>query len=540
MTLSSDYSWHEVSTSGGTVGGTPLTADHVAQQLRIDGAFGADYWDVVSSVTVTNSPSSGGGGSLRVTFDGAVNRDVAAFDVLTTRLSHAPEYFDSGVGQAPYESLRIEPGSAGPPVGSGPFRFVEVTADRLRLEPAPGHPASGSLSFEFAFESTPTESAQLSGLSDGSLDGTGEAFYPPAFRSRTGSAPAPSTVEATVESSGGWAVLFNHDHFLLSDRRVRKAFAHVFASGDAVEAVGDGDAAATLAEPVALLTGLSPARAREYLGEEIGRFTQYGDRKRAGELLAEVGFFRTWEQFDDPRDGHATLGFLRGADPTTDAGSALGASEPAWHRAAENFATQLESFLLDQSPAIRDSWHDGDGLVEGFSGVSTHADPVAFLPARQWGHFEPSHPYHDFQADLLERETAQLGFGPTVEVQPYDDPGGPTRKVDVRAKLDAVRRATTDEAEARAVRELAWIVNETVPFLQGYYRDSVAYVATDGWDVPAAGADALNVRYPAYHLPRTGALSPDSGGGGGSDNTTNTSAVGPTGLGTATDGGAEE
>jgi hypothetical protein len=87
-------------------------------------------------------------------------------------------------------------------------------------------------------------------------------------------------------------------------------------------------------------------------------------------------------------------------------------------------------------------------------------------------------------------------------VPPYANPGGPLETVDVRERLAALRRATTEDEERRLVRELAWVVNESVPYLQGYYRPSVSYLNDEGWEFP--DAEELTVDYPSTHLPRTG------------------------------------
>jgi len=503
VSLRSDYRWHEVTDgAGNTLGGQPVTASDLVRQLRFDEAFGAAYWDVVAGVSVAKPAGQGGGGTVRIDFDGDVNLDVLAFDVLTQHLSHSPTYF-AGETDSSVRSLVINPENAGPPVGTGPFKHAGQDADRISLERAAGHPATSDVNWgAYDFESEPSEDGILDGLADSTFAGTREAHVPGQFRDAAGRSLADSYEEVTKESAGGWGVLLNHQHPHLEDRKFRKAIAHVFSSTGAVESM-----TASLARPISLQTGLSPQQIRRYLDGELGKFEAYGDEKRAGELLADLGFFRNWEQWNDPRGGPLTLGFLGTPDPTQGTAAAISASEPAWYYGVQEFQQQLNDFFRDQGPGILDSWYTGDqgvvvGATEGFADVGNHNDIFAFLPARQWGHMSKPHPYHTFRADLLLREAADLGFGPVVEVPPYADPGGPEEEVDIREKLAALRRASSEDEERRLVRELAWVVNESIPYLQGYYRPSVSFLNDRGWTFP--DTEELTVDYPSTHLPRTG------------------------------------
>jgi len=193
------------------------------------------------------------------------------------------------------------------------------------------------------------------------------------------------------------------------------------------------------------------------------------------------------------------FGFLPGGNPHAEDGSCLGPAEPGWFYGARAFVDQLRDFLQGEDPSVPD--HQAD-MVQAFTDAGPHDDIFAFLPARQWGRLDGGHAYHLYSDDLLLREAAELGYGPTVEVPPYNDPSGPLQTVDLRAKLDSLRTATTDSEERRLVRELAWTVNETVPYLQGNYRPVTAYVDAADWSVgdadaptaPLADPDTLSKR----------------------------------------------
>jgi ABC-type transport system substrate-binding protein len=460
ITIRDDYAWHEVTVDGGTIGGQPIDADDLKRQLMLDRAFEADYWDVVSDVHTTGSHT------VRVDFDRSVNETILEFDILQRRLNHPPTYFDD----SNYEPVDISPNAGNPPVGSGAFKFETATSETMTLAAADKHPSADRNDVStLVFEHHGSESEQWAALADGEIEGTSEAFFPEQFRRHEGATPVDSLSREEIESDAGWGIVVNHRHPLLSDRRVRKAIAHVFSSADAVESMTDA-----VPQTISVLTGLSPRKTRNYLEGELGRFETYGDPKRAAELLGRAGFERTWEEWLDPRGGPATFGFLAGGNPHADDGECFAPVEPAWFYGARSFVGQLEAFLRNQEDDSIPEF--GAELVQDVTGVGPHDDVFAFLPARQWGHFDGAHPYHTFRSDLLLRESANLGYGPTVEVPSYDDPTGPTRTVDVREKLNALREASAGSEERRIVRELAWIVNETVPYLQGYYRPSVAYV----------------------------------------------------------------
>lgn len=504
ITLSSNYYWHEVATnSGESRGGQPVTASDVVRQFRMDQAFGAEYWDVLSGVTVSREPKEDGGGTVRVNLKGDVNKEILLHDLLGQHLSHSPEYFEQAEKSA-IESLTLNPEHAGPPIGTGPFKYASQDASRVSLKTAGSHPSADNINWQdYTFESKTSEHTVLDGLNNGSFAGTREAHYPEQFQEESGQMVGDSYTQVTNESTGGWGILLNHEHPHLQKRQFRKAIAHIFSSADAVESM-----TASVIETVALQTGLSPNQTREYLDGELGKFEVYGDEKRAGELLGDLGFYRTWEIWNDSRGGPLTLGFVGAPDPTQDTSAAISASEPAWYYGTQEFQRQLNEFFRDHDPDIVQGWFDGThlnapvGAVEQFTDVGVHDDIFAFLPARQWGHMNQTHPYHTFRSDMLMREASDLGFGPVVEVPTYGNPGGPEETIDIRGKLAALRRTTTESEERRLVRELAWIINESVPYLQGYYRPSISYLNTEGWEFP--NTEELNVEYPSTHLPRVG------------------------------------
>jgi ABC-type transport system substrate-binding protein len=475
ITLREGYTWHEVTQDGTAIGGQPIDAFDLERQLRLDEQFGADYWDVTETISVPDTET------VRLEFDRAVNEDVLRFDLLDRRLHHPPTYF--GDDSVDYGEMAIRPAEGDPPVGSGPFKFAEMADEGLTLEVAEEHPASDDLEIdEFVFEDRGSESEQWAGLADAELSGTGQAYFPELFRRHEGATPVESLTQLEAPSDAGWGVLINHRHPLLADRSVRKAIAHVFSSAEAVGSMTD-----SVPQQVSLLTGLSPEKTERYLDDELGRFETYGDRKRAAELLGRAGFERTWEEWFDPRGGPATFGFLAGGNPHADDGDCFAPAEPAWFYGARAFVHQLQDFLRHDDDSIPEY---GAEMIQGFSGVGEHDDVFAFLPARQWGHFDGAHPYHNFRSDLLVREASNLGYGPVVKVPPYDDPTAPVETVDIRERLDALREATTESEERDLVRELAWIVNETVPYLQGHYRPSVAYVDDRFWEVRGPNATA--------------------------------------------------
>ncbi|MBX0297013.1 ABC transporter substrate-binding protein [Haloarcula nitratireducens] len=504
VTLEDDYEWHSVATaSGKTIGGQPVTASDIVRQFQFDEAADAAYWNVISDVSVAREPRRGGGGTVAIDFDGDVNVDVLLFDVLTQHVSHSPTYFENTSPSAA-ASLSLAADDDGPPVGTGPFKYADQTDEGVVLEPAASHPAADEINWQtYSFESHQSEHAVLDGLAAGRFDGTREAHFPEEYREAAGDSLDNSLQEVTNESSGGWGILLNHEHPHLQNRRFRKAIAHIFSSAEAVESM-----TASVVESVALQTGLSPAQTRKYLDGELGKFEMYGDEKRAGELLGELGFSRTWEIWNDSRGGSLTLGMIGAPNPTQDTSASQSPSEPAWYYGVRSFERQLNEFFRDQDPDIQDSWFNGTdlaapvGVVEQFTDVGVHDDIFAFLPARQWGHMAQTHPYHTFRADMLMREASDLGFGPVVSVPPYANPGGPEEEVDIRETLASLQRANEEDEERRLVRELAWIVNETVPYLQGYYRPSVSYLDDEGWSFP--DASELDVAYPSTHLPRTG------------------------------------
>jgi len=485
ITLRDDYTWHEVTTDGTTIGGQPIDAEDLKRQLVLDEGFRADHWEVVSEITVSGTHT------VRVEFTESVNKSVLKFDVLQQRLNHPPTYFDDSGREAP----TISPSDGRPPVGSGAFKFEMATYETVTLTAADGHPSSGQSEISrVVFEFRGSESEQWAALADREVSGSGEAFFPGQYRRHEGATPVDSLTQLETPSDAGWGIIINHRHPLLSDRRVRKAIAHVFSSVDAVESMTDA-----IPRAISVQTGLSPKKTEAYLEDELGRFEAYGDRKRAAELLGRAGFERTWEEWRDPRGGPATFGFLGGGNPHADDGECFAPSEPAWFYGARSFVEQLEGFLRNEEDDSIPEF--GAEMVQGLTGVGPHDDVFAFLPARQWGHFDGAHPYHNFRSDLLLRESASLGYGPTVEVPPYEDPTGPMQTVDIRETLDALREASDESTERRLVRELAWIVNETVPYLQGYYRPSVAYVDEDS---VAARDQSIEAQLP--HLARTGEL----------------------------------
>jgi len=475
ITLQEGYNWHD---------GTPIDGGDLERQLLIDRQLDAEYWELVAGVRSE-------GQTVTVEFSGPVNESVVRFELLRRRLDAPPGQFSAG------DPGVDEPVPLSEAVGSGPFAVADVEEGAATLSLHDGYPGGDEIGIEsVVFESRSSASEQWAGLADAELSGSGSAYFPDQFRTYEGATPVESLVELTAPSDAGWGVIINHRHPLLSDRRVRQAVAHLFSSADAVKAIQD-----TIPEVIELQTGVAPHRTAEYLEGELGRFERYGSEKRAAELLGEAGFARIWEQWMDPRGEHVELGFVVGGNPHADDGQCLGPAVPGWFYGAREFVTQLRTFLgTQEGPAATVSEADA---VQSFDGVGPHDDVFAFLPARQWGHFDGSHPYHSYRSDLLMREASALGYGPEVTVPPYADPSGAPETVDLRTLLDELRRVPEgSEAERDLVRELAWVVNQTVPYLQGYYRPSAAYVG-EGWTT-----DETGITPQTAHLTRTGGLQP--------------------------------
>jgi hypothetical protein len=87
----------------------------------------------------------------------------------------------------------------------------------------------------------------------------------------------------------------------------------------------------------------------------------------------------------------------------------------------------------------------------------------------------------------------------TLQVPPVGKPDSDKRvTIDPYAKLDALGRATSEQEQAKIVRELAWATNQGVPMIPIVGALIQGVLNTNGWEYPPVDSPAVTMKSAAF------------------------------------------
>lgn len=464
ITMADDVTWHS---------GEPITAEDVVTQVKMDQLMGQPIGNIVEDAEATSELTA------ELTLE-TENR-IIALSAFVGQYFHAPaeiygdyvDDYDDADSEDEIEAVREEVASfEADAFGCGPYAVTEVDTNTLFGEPHEGHPVYDII------EGVPLETQRHEGnqgllelglagevhdiggivMSEDNLNQLKDGFH----------LYSSSDLE-------GLAVYFNHDNEHLGRENVRRAIAHVLDR----EQIAINAAGLDYKNPVEIPTGISgtlTGSPRNWIGDDLDDFDTYsGGEDEATTLLEDEGYSLESDTWVDP-DGETVEFEFVSPGGWTD-----------WENAFVTVESQLSQFGFETELRTRDAptWDD-----ETIGGGEYDMTPY------WWGGAAP-HPYQGFSALFDSREQEGASIFQSVEVpMPVGDAGGSTQEIDLVDRVEQIPTASEDE-EQQIVKEMGWVVNQTLPVLPIMEKLGTAWWAEDGWDTPDPDDDEMTIGPPA-------------------------------------------
>lgn len=462
LSLLDGHKWHD---------GTAVTARDLVTKLRIDKHIGTGFWEYASSVAVADEKTVQL--TLAETLDPAiVKSDLLnlALDVKHEKFKQYLEGFQDASTESETEKAKKDLIEAvmPEPFGNSVFQLEDRTSREATYTRFEEHPYADRLNYdEFSQPLTGSNQKAWSGFSTGKIDGM-ESFTPPNVYEEF---PEWSK-QSTPPEFFGMGVLFNHDAKHASDRRVRRAVAHLVNRTDVARSSGG-----PLKVPVKYATGLFnrgerglfPAQVKEYFGDDIEKLYPYEpSEEKATELLRSAGYTKDGGTWVDS-EGSALRMNLHAPSGWSD-----------WISGAQSVVGQLQQAGIKSSLQTTES-------SSFFSSVIGQSD--FRMATYYWPNFEPL-PYVNLKHMLTSTAVAESANydASALEVPPLSDPSGSPEPVGVQEHLTTMRKGQQGEKEA--TRRLAWAVNYDLPMLPLQQKLGQLFLATNDWEV-AEGSEVM-------------------------------------------------
>ena len=267
--------------------------------------------------------------------------------------------------------------------------------------------------------------------------------------------------------SGAMGILFNCQSDLTGDPRVRKAIYHVVPRKKLVEWVTDYQTYWIEDQHV---SGLGQDKEVPWFGgleswpnSDLKKLEQYAhtesdvNTEKATQLLEDAGWSKNGGRWKDSNGHDVTLRFY----------TATSGEEPMALRFAQIAKSYLDKFGLKTEVTAQEATIRAGKTMESGDWE---------LMFDNWGGAKSGPAFLDFNTSFKMTKTVDgqkistnqnWAMQPTVEVPyPIGNPDGDTKKVNVRKKLQALQKQMSDSERQKAIAELAWIYNQTLPMMQ--------------------------------------------------------------------------
>lgn len=484
------HTWHD---------GDPVTAEDIYTQLKLWDYVGQEIWSLLDEIEVVDEQT------LRLHTDGKVNENIllqnlvwfsanVKSDVFGDRL----EELENAESEDEVNNLvsklidwRLEE-----TVGTGPFKFVEMTPEALIAERYEDYPWADNINYS-GYKALPynEDSVRIQALQSGELDGV--SFF--VIDKQTQKQLPERIKRIDVADFGGYALHFNHDNKHLGKRKVRQAIAHVINRANLVSNIG-GEAAGN--SPTQYPCGVMGGKLFDRVIGEPDGFNSYGpdstNSEEATALLEEAGYQNEGDAWVGP-DGDKLSFELVG---------------PSWNVMAtgcETLTSQLNRFGINIDLSI--------------------LEPATFEERYQTGNYELTYrwwgggaqrpdPYFSFVLPFSKGNLRSLlNYPEETEVPWPPKEGSGTETVNVEDLLAKAATVSGDKSTQK-LQELAWVYNQDLPNLCITDRFMTQWHDTSKWNFPedqnpdttrAIENDDpnMNVQQPYEWLPRKGMLQAD-------------------------------
>jgi peptide/nickel transport system substrate-binding protein len=435
VTMSEDYVWED---------GDDLTAEHVALNLRLLEIQGTTLWNFAESV------SAAGDYTVEVQM-GEVNPELALVPALDNIIwakgdaytGFVQSYSDASTDEE-RKSVRqnLFQHTDDSPIANGPFRLDDIDSQRAIFKRRGDHPRADQINFTTCRgrAGTNENTSYQAGIAN-EIDAI-SGNVPPQIREKLG-----NNWQFTIHpAGGGHATFFNFNEAPYDDRNVRKAIAHVTNEQKYNRLLGE----LTHAVPT-VSDGLTNAVTSNWLSEDfVGKLEDYSgsNTEKAAEYLEKAGYSKsggTWK-----RDGKPLQAPFKYP-------SSWSSGITAWQGLVEDwndFGLQAEGIGQESSTYIGNTLPQSDFLIADFVVGSNQPHPFF--------HFRGGYELLSQQMNLIPGDEDWV-----VEVpKPIGDPEGSLEEVNVTQQYLKLRTQIPQEEQQAIVEELAWTINQFVPYQQ--------------------------------------------------------------------------
>jgi peptide/nickel transport system substrate-binding protein len=354
------------------------------------------------------------------------------------------------------------------PVGSGPFKFSEVSSKRLLLEKFEDHPAADEINFpNVDYIHTNSNQAYWQALRGDEVDGGGRftpekvvESYPDYIR------------EYMIPGNWGMGIGFKYDNEHYAKRNVRKAIAYALDREEIAKNSG-GDSKVGVGQ-ISGIPGTMQDYPKQLLGDYYDKLESYGVKPKPEEAAAHMkkaGYAKENGKWTDEN----------GQVPEFPMKVPAGFSD--WVSGTQTIVSQVNQFGLNaemvtvEGSSFWTQWADGNFTVTG----------MAWTPGN-------TVPYLNFDYQLRGDEITENAGFPTKEatVPEFWKPDSDPIAVDIEKRLTALAKTSPDaEDYQRKVAELAWISNQTMIRMPVQEKLRQEWQTTDDWNLPSVDRDSI-------------------------------------------------
>lgn len=479
INLNSEYQW---------TNGDPVTAKDVATKLKLNKHMGFSIADYAAEIASKNDST------VEIKLSKSTNKDVLLLNILPiaidtphTLYKDKLQNFEDATTDAERKSAResLVQWKLEDPVSNGPFMDGRIPqASVYELDRFPDYPKADSINFKhFRIKDASSNQEIWQNVIASRVDGTGTTGMPKDVYNKV-----PDHYFAPVlVSYAGAALSFNHEHPILSKRKVRQGIAHVINREQVQKNVHFAR------EPVDIPSGIPGIpfdNPQKWLGDAADQYDTYPtDKEKAIQLFKEAGLKKENGSWVGPNGEVVKLELLSPGAWAT------------WTKGSQTIVSLLNEFgLKTELTAIEVTTYQTRKQNSNFD-----------LAYSWWGGGQP-HPYFGFQFLFTKTGSAdQNNYPSSVSISPVGNPSGEKTTVQLPEQVAALSTANPEQAR-EIVKQLAWVVNQDLPKLPLYEKVGRPMVATDDWNVTLSKDDPkLYAAWPARWLPRIGALQAKTG-----------------------------
>ncbi|WP_175454480.1 ABC transporter substrate-binding protein [Halopelagius longus] len=478
INLREDYTWHD---------GDPLTSADVVTQWRIQKYLEAPMWDFAQSVSAPDDYT------VKIEMN-EVNPEVVWPSFLGNEIFAKKSEYGTFL-----EELESSDGSdkavqavqehqVGTPIGNGPFEVTDVGQDVVNLKRFPDYARADNINWSNVKATFyPEEKTLYQAAIGDELDGIDFVQMPDNIINQL-----PDHWEAVrVPGFEGPMIAFGPKSDVVGENAenagvIRTAIAYMFDFEQFTSLINSEDVPA-------IQSGMSISANEKFLGDKASDFTRYGKAAKtdkATQILEDAGFSKKNGTWMRPNGKPLELPVKFPAGWTGD--------RPAW----QNVADQFKQFGINsEGQPVENSTFFGPTIEK-------HDFEVAI--AGTWGVAGQPYPYFGFRTNLGTLTEPAYQYNPEVKEyevpMPVGNPDGDTRTVNVDDKIQALGKASEPKEAKRLIRELAWTVNQALPYLQPTEGFNQHFITRDQWSFPSSDSALLKTNVPFTFLPKIGEM----------------------------------